>query len=195
MSVIQSVYQKKVVPLLEKEFNYTNRLAVPKILKVVVNTGVGRISDEKQREVVQKSLDVITGQHALPRRAKKAIAAFKTRIGQVIGYSVTLRGQRMYEFLDRLVGAALPRTRDFKGIPTSAFDAKGNLTIGIKEHIVFPEMIGEDVRFMFGLEVTVVTTAKSREEGRALLKGLGFPIQDSVQDLEPRGRTNHGNKS
>lgn len=170
-------YHKKAIPALKKEFGYANALAIPRVVKVTVNTGVGRITDEKQRETVQKSLAAVTGQHPVPRRAKKAIAAFKTRIGQVVGYSVTLRGARMYEFLDRLVNAALPRTRDFKGIPETAFDANGNLTIGIKEHIVFPEMLGEDVRFIFGLEVTVVTTARTREEGVALLKQLGFPIR------------------
>lgn len=177
MTVTLETYQKKAVSELQKEFNYSNPLAVPKILKVAVNTGVGRIQDEKQKEAIQKYLMAITGQYAVPRRAKKAIAAFKTRIGQVIGYSVTLRGKRMYEFLDRLVHTALPRTRDFRGIPLSAFDANGNLTIGVKEHIVFPEMIGEDVRFLFGLEVTVVTTAKTKAEGVALLRHMGFPIQ------------------
>lgn len=177
MTVILDTYEKRAVAELQKEFNYSNRLAVPKILKVVVNTGVGRVQDEKQKEAVQKYLSMITGQYAVPRRAKKAIAAFKTRIGQVIGYSASLRGKRMYEFLDRLVHTALPRTRDFKGIPLSAFDSSGNLTIGIKEHIVFPEMIGEDVRFLFGLEVTVVTTARTRAEGIALLRHMGFPLQ------------------
>ncbi|MBI3627507.1 MAG: 50S ribosomal protein L5 [Candidatus Sungbacteria bacterium] len=177
MSVIKERYQKEAIPALKKEFEYSNILAVPKIIKVVVNSGVGRIVDEKQREIVQKSLSAITGQHAVPRRAKKAIASFKTRLGQIIGYSVTLRGARMYEFLDRLVGIALPRTRDFKGIPATAFDGRGNLTIGVKEHIVFPEMIGEDVRFIFGLEVTIVTTARTKEEGMSLLRSLGFPIQ------------------
>ncbi|OHA00567.1 MAG: 50S ribosomal protein L5 [Candidatus Sungbacteria bacterium RIFCSPHIGHO2_02_FULL_49_12] len=177
--MLQETYQKKAIPELMGEFKISNRLAVPKIQKAVVNIGTGRIRDEKQLEVIQKHLSIITGQHPVPRRAKKAIAAFKTRVGMVIGYSATLRGKRMYEFLDRLVGVALPRTRDFMGIPASAFDRDGNLTIGIKEHIVFPELIGEDVRFIFGLEVTVVTTAKSRQEGIALLRSLGFPIQKS----------------
>ena len=177
MTSIREHYQKKTIPELTKEFGYSNALAVPKIQKVTVNTGVGRIRDEKQLESIQKYLTMITGQKPVPRKAKKAIAAFKTRIGMVVGYSVTLRGKRMYDFLDRLVGAALPRTRDFQGIPVGAFDRGGNLTIGIKEHIVFPEMTGEDVRFIFGLEVTVVTTAKSKGEGEALLRSLGFPIQ------------------
>ncbi|MBI2054836.1 MAG: 50S ribosomal protein L5 [Candidatus Sungbacteria bacterium] len=181
MSVIEEKYKKTAMPALMAEFKYKNPLAAPRIMKVVVNTGVGRIADEKQREIVQKSLSLITGQHVVPRLAKKAIASFKTRLGQVIGYSTTLRGKRMYEFLDRLVGAALPRTRDFKGIPVSAFDPSGNLTVGIKEHIVFPEMIGEDVRSIFGLEVSIVTTAQSREEGISLLKHLGFPIQEKTE--------------
>lgn len=170
-------YQKNAVPELIKEFGITNILAAPKIRKVVVNVGTGRIRDPKQLETIEKSLAAITGQKPIERKAKKAIASFKTRIGMGVGYSVTLRGKRMYDFLDRLVGAALPRTRDFKGIPESSFDKDGNLTIGVKEHIVFPEMIGEDVRFLFGLEVTIVTTAKTKKEGIMLLKHLGFPIQ------------------
>lgn len=179
ISTTQEQYQKKAAPMLEKEYGYLNRMAVPRILKVVVNTGVGRIPDEKQREAILRSLALITGQKPVPRKAKKAIATFKTRQGQVIGYSITLRGKRMYQFLDRLVHAALPRTRDFRGILSRSFDARGNLTIGVKEHIVFPEMMGEDVRFMFGLEVTVVTNAKSRQESIILLRHLGFPIQSS----------------
>ncbi|MBI4134959.1 MAG: 50S ribosomal protein L5 [Candidatus Sungbacteria bacterium] len=177
-SITKNRYQKETVPALEKERGYTNRLAVPRVVKVVINTGIGRISDEKQRETIVKFLSLIAGQKPVPRVAKKAIAAFKTRQGQVIGYSVTLRGERMYQFLDRLIGVALPRTRDFKGIPLRSFDEKGNLTMGVKEHIVFAEMMGEDVRFLFGLEVTVVTSARSREESIALLKHLGFPIQN-----------------
>jgi large subunit ribosomal protein L5 len=170
-------YSDQVVPGLIKEFGYKNKMAVPKIVKVVVNTGVGRIRDEKQLEVIQKQLSAITGQKSVPRKAKKAIASFKTRIGMVVGYSVTLRGKRMYEFLERLIHVALPRTRDFRGLLLKGFDKAGNLTIGIKEHIVFPEMIGEDVRSIFSLEATIVTTAKSREEGIALLREIGFPLE------------------
>ncbi len=177
MMTIRERYQKVALPELKKEFGFSNALAAPRLRKVVVNIGTGRIRDQKQLEIIEKSFTAITGQKPLLRKAKKAIASFKTRVGMGIGYSVTLRGKRMYDFLDRLVGAALPRTRDFRGIPQSSFDEKGNLTIGIKEHIVFPEMIGEDVRFIFSLEATVVTTAKTKPEGIALLRHLGFPIK------------------
>lgn len=170
-------YKTHVIPVLAKQFGYKNLMAVPKIVKVVINVGTGRIRDEKQLEALEKQFAMIAGQKPLPRKAKKAIASFKTRIGMVIGYAVTLRGRRMYEFLERLIYVALPRTRDFHGIPITSFDGRGNLTIGAKEHIVFPEMIGEDVRSIFGLEATVVTTARSREEGIALLRELGFPLQ------------------
>lgn len=162
---------------MQSRFGYKNIMAVPKALKAVVNVGVGRIRDEKQHEEIRKYLSLITGQKPAPRPAKKAIAAFKTRKGLVVGYQVTLRGKRMYDFLSRLVNIALPRTRDFKGLEVGSFDAKGSLTIGLKEHIVFPEIIGEDYRFLFGLEVTVVTSAKRREEGIELLKLMGFPIK------------------
>ena len=159
------------------KFGYKNVMAVPKIEKVVVNSGVGRIRDEKQHEEIRKFLALITGQKPAPRPAKQAIAAFKTRQGLIIGYQVTLRGKRMYDFLSRLINVALPRTRDFRGLEEKSFDERGNLTVGIKEHIVFPEMIGEDYRFLFGFEITVVTTAKKREEGVELLKLVGFPIK------------------
>jgi len=161
---------------MQKTFGHSNAMAVPRIEKVVVNCGVGRMRDEKEHTEVQKFLTEITGQKPAPRAAKKAIASFKTRQGLIIGYQVTLRGKRMYDFLSRLINIALPRTRDFRGITESSFDAKGNLTIGIKEHIVFPEMIGADYRFLFGFEITVVTSARTRKEGVELLKLFGFPI-------------------
>lgn len=177
-SLLQQKYQTDVATVMQRSFGYANVMAVPRIVKVVVNAGVGRVRDEKQLETIRKSLALITGQKPAPRAAKKAIAAFKTRRGLVVGYQTTLRGRRMWDFLDRLVAIAIPRQRDFRGIDPQSFDAGGNLTVGFKEHIVFPEMIGEDVPFIFGLEVTVVTTAKNREEGKVLLKTLGFPIQD-----------------
>lgn len=177
MMTMQEKYKKEVIPAMREKFGYKNIMAAPRIEKAVVNVGVGRLRDEKQLEEVRKYITLVTGQKPAPRTAKKAIAAFKTRIGMTVGYQVTLRGKRMYDFLTRLVATALPRTRDFRGIETSSFDKKGNLTIGVKEHIVFPEMIGEDYRFLFGLEVTVVTTARKREEGIELLKLMGFPIK------------------
>lgn len=177
MMTLQEKYKSEVLPRMMAEFKYKNPMAVPKIEKVVVNVGVGRIRDEKVHDTIQKSLALIVGQKMAPRPAKTAISAFKTRRGLIIGYSATLHGKRMYDFLERLIHVALPRTRDFQGIAEKSFDGKGNLTLGIKEHIVFPEMIGEDVRSIFGFEATVVTTARSRKEGLSLLKHLGFPIK------------------
>lgn len=174
---LQEKYSKEVVPAMVRRFGYKNLMAVPKIEKVVVNVGVGRLRDDKEHEEVKKYLALITGQKPAPRPAKKAIASFKTRQGLIIGYQVTLRGKRMYDFLSRLIDVALPRTRDFRGIDEKSFDPRGNLTIGIKEHIVFPELVGEDYRFLFGLEVTVVTAAKRREEGVELSRLMGFLIK------------------
>jgi large subunit ribosomal protein L5 len=180
MSTLQEKYQKEIIPAMRTKFGYKNIMAVPKIDKVVVNVGVGRLRDEKEHEEVKKYLALITGQKPAPRPAKKAIASFKTRQGLIIGYQVTLRGRWRYDFLSRLIHIALPRTRDFRGIDETSFDPRGNLTIGIREHIVFPETIGEDYRFLFGFEVTVVTTAKKREEGVELLKLMGFPIKSEL---------------
>lgn len=177
MTTLEEKYKKNVLPAMRAKFGYKNIMAIPRVQKVVVNCGVGKIREEKERAEIQKFLALITGQHPAPRAAKKAIASFKTRQGLVIGYQVTLRGKRMYDFLSRLVAIALPRTRDFRGLDSKSFDPKGNLTIGIKEHIVFPEMIGEDYRFLFGFEATVVTSARKREEGIELLRLLGFPIR------------------
>jgi large subunit ribosomal protein L5 len=174
---LQEKYKDKAVPAMMQKFGYLNAMAVPRIKKVVVNCGVGRFREEKDREEIQKFLTLITGQKPAWRPAKKAIASFKTRRGLVVGYKVTLRGKRMWDFISRLINVALPRTRDFKGLEVSSFDSRGNLTIGIKEHIVFPEMVGEDYRFLFGLEITIVTTAKKKEEGVELLRLLGFPIK------------------
>ncbi len=177
MTTLQEKYRKEVVPEMQKQFGYRNTMAVPRIAKAVVNVGVGRLREEKQGAHVRRALELITAQRAAPRPAKQAIAAFKTRRGLIVGYQVTLRGPRMWDFLSRLVNLAIPRQRDFRGLDPSSFDEKGNLTIGFREHIVFPELIGEDVPFIFGLEATVVTTARRREEGIRLLKLLGFPIR------------------
>ncbi len=178
-STLQEKYKKEVIPAMRAEFGYKSVMAVPKIEKVTVNIGVGKIKDEKQMKEIERVLTLVTGQKPSPRPAKKAIASFKTRKGQIIGYSVTLRGKRMFDFLGRFVGVALPRGRDFRGILEKSFDGSGNLTIGIREHIVFPEMINEDVKFIFGMEVTITTTAKKKEEGISLLRHMGFPIKKS----------------
>lgn len=161
-----------------KEFGYKTPMAVPRILKVVVNSGTGRLRDKKDAvESVAKFLALITGQKASARPAKKAISSFKTREGMIVGYKVTLGGNKMYDFIERLVNLTIPRMRDFRGIALSCIDQGGNLTLGIKEHIVFPETIGEDVKNIFGLEVTIVTNAKNKKEAESLFRLFGFPLK------------------
>ena len=178
---LKTYYQKKVVPELQKTLNIKNMLALPRLAKVVVNIGVGRMREEKQIEEVIRYLKLITGQQPHARPTKKAIASFKTRQGMIVGYRVTLRGVRMYDFLSRLIHIALPRMRDFKGIPSGSVDEGGNLTIGFPEYIVFPEMIGEDYRFLSGFQVTIVTTAFSKKEALMLFRELGFPFQHAEE--------------
>ena len=178
MMSLKDKYIKEATPKMMKEFGWTTAMRVPRILKVVVNSGIGKIREKKDIvEAVEKQLALITGQKMSPRPARIAIASFKTREGMTIGYKATLRGKRMYDFLDRLINFAIPRMRDFRGIPLKAVDHAGNLTIGIKEHIVFPEMVVEDVRNIFGFEATVVTNAQKREEAISLLNLLGFPME------------------
>lgn len=176
MRHLEERYKEVTIPSFKGRFGITNSFAVPRIVKVVVNAGIGRIKDEREREDIKKALEKITGQAVESRQARIAIASFKTRVGMIIGYRVTLRGKRMYDFLERLVFAAIPRMRDFRGIKESAIDEHGNLNIGIREHIIFPEMVGEDVRKIFGLEVAVVTNAGEHEKARALFESLGFPL-------------------
>lgn len=174
---LQEKYRKEVVPAMQKKFGYGNVMAVPRVKKVVVNSGIGRFKEDKQQEEVAKYLGFITGQKASPRPARQSIASFKVREGQTVGYKITLRGPRMYDFLTRLVSSAIPRMRDFRGISIRGIDAGGALTIGIKEHIIFPETIGEDIRTIFGMEITIVTDANSREEAEELFRQLGFPLE------------------
>lgn len=178
MISLKEKYVKEVIPKMKESFGYKNNLAVPRILKVTVNSGIGRISkDEKVQKEISQALALITGQGSVVCKAKKAISAFKTRKGMVVGLKVTLRGKRMYDFLSRLINIALPRTRDFRGLESKSVDKEGNLTIGIKEHIVFPEIASEEVKNIFGLEVTVVTNAKDRGKALELFKLMGFPIK------------------
>lgn len=170
-------YEKEIVPKIMKNNKLSSSLAVPKLIKIVLNTGVGRLRDEKEKEVVKKYMSMIAGQEARPRPAKKSIASFKSREGMVIGYSATLRGKRMYDFVSRLIDVALPRSRDFRGLEEKSVDSFGNLSIGFREHIAFPEIIGEDVKTIFGLEATFVTNAKSREEALELYRELGIPFK------------------
>lgn len=170
-------YTSRIVPEMQKKFGYKNVLAVPRVTKVVINMGIGKIQDKKEREAVKQTLAMIAGQTPEDRKTTKAIAQFKTREGMVVGYRVTIRGKRMEAFLTRLVHAALPRTRDFRGITESSVDEHGNLHIGIREHIIFPELIGEDFQRIYSLQVSVVTNAHSREEARKLFELMGFPFE------------------
>lgn len=170
--------EKKAISILQKELGIKNILALPKLQKVVVNIGLGRaLKDEKFLEIALRDLGLITGQKPKATLAKKSIANFKTREGAIIGAMVTLRGTRMHDFISRLINIALPRTRDFRGISAESLDKNYNLTIGIKEHIVFPEVSGEEVKNIFGFEITLVIKAKNKEEALALYKSLGFPIK------------------
>lgn len=161
---------------LSEAFGFKNRMAAPRILKVVVSSGVGK-ADKNKKQIVADRLARITGQKASPRPAKQSIASFKLREGEIIGYQVTLRGSRMYDFLDKLIHIALPRTRDFRGIATTAVDDMGNMTIGIKEHTIFPETAEEDLKDVFGLAITIVTTAKDKKEAEAFFQHLGVPFK------------------
>ena len=181
---LKDKYKKEVVPVMMKKFGYKNIMAVPKIEKVVINTGFGKLitgktSDEQSKifEAVSKDLSLITGQKPILTKAKKSISSFKIRKGLPVGARVTLRKKKMYDFLERLIHIALPRSRDFRGIDQKSVDKNGSLTIGVKEHIIFPEIMPEKVRNIFGLEITIATTAKTREEGLELLRLLGFPIK------------------
>ncbi len=170
-------YRKDVVPMLRKEFGIENPMAVPKIDKVVLNMGVGEaISNVKIVEAAAEELTRIAGQRAVITKAKKSIATFKLRAGMPIGCRVTLRGDRMYDFLDRLVNIALPRVRDFRGVPARAFDGRGNYTLGIKDHLIFPEVDAAKVDKSKGLNVTIVTTAGTDDRARVLLRELGMPF-------------------
>lgn len=177
MTRLREKYRKDVVPALQKEFGYPNVMAVPRITKVVVNMGLGEATQNaKVVDTGADELGKITGQKAAVRRAKKSIAQFKVRQGMPIGAMVTLRGERMYEFLDRLLNIALPRVRDFRGVPTRAFDGRGNYTLGIRDHLVFPEIDPGKVDKSKGLNVTIVTTAGSDDRARVLLRELGMPF-------------------
>ena len=178
MSRLRDKYQTDVVPALRKEFGYKNVMAVPKIEKVVVNMGLGEAtSNVKIIDTGSDELARITGQKPVTRRSKKSIAAFKVRKGQPVGTSVTLRGERMWEFLDRLMSIALPRVRDFKGVSPRGFDGRGNYTLGLRDQLLFPEIDYMKVDKARGMNVSVVTTAKTDEEARKLLQFIGMPFR------------------
>ncbi len=175
---LKEKYQKKVVPALKKELNLQNNMLVPHLTKVVLNIGFGRHFKEKEYIAeVEKAFTLISGQKPVMTKSKKSISAFKIRDGLVIGAKVTLRGDRMYDFVEKLVGITFPRVRDFRGISPKSVDQKGNLTVGFKDHTPFPEIRVEDINKVFGLEVCLATSAKNAKEGLALFRALGFPFK------------------
>ena len=179
MTRLKEKYQKEVVPALQKEFGYKNVMAVPRIEKVVVNMGLGEATaNAKLIDTGADEVARITGQKPVTRRSKKSIAAFKVRKGMPIATMVTLRGERMWEFLDRLMSIALPRVRDFKGVSPKSFDGRGNYTLGIREEIIFPEINYERLDKPKGMNITFTTTARTDEQGRALLRHLGMPFRN-----------------
>jgi large subunit ribosomal protein L5 len=169
--------QKKAYEALKDEFGYTNTMAAPKITKVVINSSTGSSKDRKRNDLLVDRLSKITGQRPALAAAKKSIATFKLREGDKIGVVATLRGERMLGFLDKLINVAIPRTRDFRGLDKKGIDEMGNYTMGIKENVIFPETSDEDLRDVFGMSVTIVTTAKSRDEAQVLLELIGFPFK------------------
>ncbi len=171
-------YQKEVAPAIAREFSITNPMAIPRVQKVVLNMGMGEaIANAKILDTAADELRAISGQKPVITKAKKSIASFKLRQGMPIGVMVTLRGDRMYEFLDRLVSIALPRVRDFRGVSPKAFDGRGNYTIGVREQLIFPEIDFNKVDKLRGMNISIITTARNDEQGRALLKGLGMPFR------------------
>ncbi len=176
---LKSLYQETIVPKLTKQFNYTNIHQVPKLVKVTVNRGLGEASQNaKALEASLSEIALVTGQKPVVTRAKKAIAGFKIRQGMPVGVMVTLRGDRMYAFLDRLINLSLPRIRDFRGISPKSFDGRGNYTLGVREQLIFPEVEYDSVDQIRGMDISIITTATTDEEGRALLKEMGMPFRD-----------------
>ena len=176
---LREKYKKEAVPAMREKFGYKNIMSCPKIIKVVINTGIGRIAKESAMiGDIRKDLSSIAGQWPVLVAAKKSISAFKIRQGMPAGLKVTLHGKKMYDFLHRLINIAFPRSRDFRGIDRKNIDQNGNLNIGIKEHIIFPEAISDDIRKIFGLEVNINTSAKNKEEAEILFETLGFPLKN-----------------
>ena len=177
MNRLHERYRTEIVPALTKDFTYGNRLQVPRVAKIIVNVGLGEaLKNAKAIDAATGDLATITGQKPVVTRARKSIAQFRLRAGNPIGAFVTLRGERMWDFLDRLISVALPRIRDFRGLPGKSFDGRGNFTIGLREQLVFPEVDYDKIDRLRGLEITIVTSARNDEEGRRLLELLGMPI-------------------
>jgi large subunit ribosomal protein L5 len=175
---LREVYKKEIIEKLRQQFNYTNPMEIPKLVKITINMGLGdAIENAKILDTAAEELSAIAGQKAVVTRAKKSIANFKLRQGMPIGAMVTLRNERMYEFFDRLINIALPRVRDFKGVPSKSFDGKGNYSLGLREQIIFPEINYDRIDKVKGMNITIVTNAKTDEEGRALLTHFGMPFR------------------
>ena len=178
MSTFKKLYNEQITDSLMKKFNYSSKMEVPKLEKIVINMGVGEASvDSKFIEAAVKDLELIAGQKPVVTKARKSIAGFKIREGQVIGAKVTLRGENMYNFMEKLIKISLPRVRDFRGVSKTAFDGKGNYTLGIKEQIIFPEIEYDQILKVRGMDIVFVTTAKSNEEAFELLNGFGMPFR------------------
>lgn len=179
MANLKKKFEQEVVPALQKQFNYSNVMMIPRLEKIVVNVGLGEaVQNAKALDAAVGDIAAITGQKPVVTRAKKSIASFKIRQGMAIGCKVTLRGERMWDFLDKLVNVALPRVRDFRGVSPKAFDGRGNYALGLKEQLIFPEIDYDKVDKIRGMDIIIVTTAKTDEEAKALLKGLGMPFSD-----------------
>ena len=175
---VREKYEKEVVPFLMKKFGYKSVMQCPKLVKIVLNTGLGDIKDNaKSIQTTENEIKMISGQKPILTKAKKSVANFKVREGQTVGIKVTLRGERMYNFYDKFISIALPRTRDFRGVSDKAFDGRGNYSVGIKEQLVFPEITYDQVEKIRGMDVCIVTTAQTDEEARELLKALGMPFK------------------
>ena len=177
---LKSLYQETIVPKLMSQFQYTNIHQAPKLIKVTINRGLGEAAtNAKALEASLSEIALITGQKPVVTRAKKAIAGFKIREGMPVGIMVTLRGERMYAFVDRLISLTLPRIRDFRGVSPKSFDGRGNYTLGVREQLIFPEVEYDSIDQVRGMDISIVTTAKNDEEGRALLKEMGMPFRDN----------------
>ncbi|MCH5146403.1 MAG: 50S ribosomal protein L5 [Clostridiales bacterium] len=177
-SRVQEQYDKEVVPYLESKFGYKNPMQIPKLVKIVISSGLGDIKDNaKSIQIAQNEMKQITGQQPVLTKAKKSVANFKVREGMTIGLKVTLRGKMMYDFYDKFVSIALPRVRDFRGVPTESFDGKGNYCMGVKEQLIFPEIQYDQVEKIRGMDICFVTTAQSDEEARELLRAMGMPFK------------------
>ena len=175
---VKEKYEKEVVPYLMKKFGYKSVMQCPKLVKIVINTGLGDIKDNaKSIQMTENEIKMISGQQPILTKAKKSVANFKVREGQTVGIKVTLRGERMYNFYDKFVSIALPRLRDFRGVPDKAFDGRGNYSVGLKEQLIFPEITYDQVEKIRGMYVAIVTTAETDEEARELLRALGMPFK------------------